>query len=383
MVVRNFSQSGGLELYAHELISGLLTQGIKVTVFCQSNESSLTNPLLEVESIPLRPSKLRKAQRLQHDQSAIESIADKLAGFDIVHSQHYPTDKANVVTFHNHTVGRWSKVGTSAERLINDAKMRLVEAYKIRDNQDRLLCRSAECLVFPARVMQEDFYDAYPFLSQEHKPFVIAYPGASLAAVESEAPSQDSRNQPFTFLFVGRGYRRKGLDIVLAAASKLKRQGKSFKILIAGLRIKPIDRLRLQLFGITDCVEYLGFVKDMQPVYQRAHAGVLTSRVEPFGMAPLQASQFGLVPIVSAVSGVSEVLTDGEDGLILHNHLDAGELARLMERLIDDPASARRLAKEAQKKACELNWQRTLESTMKAYELVLSTKNGRTTSAMR
>src|SRR5262249_4930780 len=152
---------------------------------------------------------------------------------------------------------------------VNDAKFRLVKAYKLRDYQDRVLCQSAQCLIFPSQVMQEDYYHNYPFLTAQHKPYVVAHPGALLASPSSKTQPLTSAktSSAFTFLFVGRGYRRKGLDVLLSAASLLARGGRDFRLLIAGLRAKPLDRARLALMGLADKVEYLGFQKDMDKVY--------------------------------------------------------------------------------------------------------------------
>jgi glycosyltransferase involved in cell wall biosynthesis len=391
MVVRNFSAAGGLELYAHKLIEGLLERGNEVTVFCQTVDTSLNHRNLKVKFIQLRRAGLSKSDRFEHDHIAGNRALQNEQDFDIIHSQHYPVSRANVVTFHNHAVRRWSVVGLGWEKLINEAKYRLVRAYKLRDFQDRMLCAGAECLVFPSQIMQRDYYESYPFLTASKKPYVVAYPGSTLLG-DSSIDGEDELSEPprqtksvavnssatsdvFSFLFVGRGFRRKGLDILLAACSKLARERNDFRLLIAGLEGKPLDEARLILMGLEGKVEYLGFQKDMEQVYGRAQAAVLPSRVEPFGMAPLQAMECGLVPIVSRVSGASEVLSDGEDSLILENHLDAGELARLMSKLMNDPALVRRLAQGARATARRVNWNQTVENTLRAYEMVLRGSN--------
>lgn len=385
MVVRNFSPAGGLELYAHKVIEGLLHRHIPVTVFCQDLETDLVHDLLNVERIRPRARRLKKWQRLQHDFDAGNAALVKAAErFDIVHSQHYPTARANVVTFHNHGVLRWSQVGLGWEKWINNTKHRLVKAYQLRDEQDRIMCANAQCLVFPSNVMQQDYYNEYQFLRSQAKPYVVAYPGSSLknAATTTNTDTGlntvntvNTGNEPFTFLFVGRGYRRKGLDILLSACSKLAKERTNFRLLIAGLSAKPLDAARLALYGIADKVEYLGFRSDMHNVYAQAQSAILPSRVEPFGMGPLQAMEFGLVPIVSRVSGVSEVLQHGIDSLILENHLDDSELASLMAKLLDDKDLTQRLRATAKHTAGKINWDQTVDQTLKAYELVITQRS--------
>lgn len=374
MVVRCFSTKGGLELYSHQLIEGLLDRQIHVTVFCQDNESTLEHELLTVRPIAKRPRKLSKAQRLEHDFNAANLALADTSQFDVVHSQHYPTSKATAVTFHNHAVHRWLAVGQRWEIIANEAKAKLIKSYRLRDEYDRILCQNSRCLIFPAKVMQEDYYQTYQFLQKGQTPYVVAYPGASLndsagSSPEVAAPARSPG--PFNFLFVGRGYRRKGLDVLQIACAKLAKEGRDFRLLIAGLSAKPLDRARLSLMGISDKVKYLGFQSDMASVYRSADAAVLPSRIEPFGMAPLQAMQFGLVPIVSKVSGASEVLKHGQDSLILDNHLDPNELARHMARLMDEPELLARLSKQARETALSVTWNDTVLATLPAYEIVM------------
>ena len=383
MVVRAFATDGGLELYAHHVIAGLLDAGHNVTVFCQSRRTDLQHPLLRVAEIPLRSDKLPKRKRLQHDYEQANRVLAGVTGFDIIHSQHYPCSFADVVTFHNHTVRRWSQVGLPWERVVNDAKCALVPAYHMRDQQDEELCRKARCLIFPSQAMQQDYYHTYAFLKAEDKPYVVAYPGASVPSGAAEAREGTHPSAPtFTFLFVGRGFRRKGLDMVLAAAARLKSAGKDFRLLVAGMKAKPLDHLRLQTLGLSDRVEYLGFRRDMPAVYAMADAAVLPSRVEPFGMAPLQAMHFGLVPIVSRVSGVSEVLSHEHDCLILDNHLDAGELYAHMARLMEQPQLRRDLQQNAIVTAQRVSWSQTVERTLEAYEKILGRTESEHSSAV-
>jgi glycosyltransferase involved in cell wall biosynthesis len=67
-------------------------------------------------------------------------------------------------------------------------------------------------------------------------------------------------------------------------------------------------------------------------------------------------------------------LTDGQDALILNNHLDKRALADLMERLMLDRELYKRLKGQAKVTADKLNWRQTVEATERAYERVLEGK---------
>ncbi|HEY9682685.1 MAG TPA: glycosyltransferase family 4 protein [Oculatellaceae cyanobacterium] len=377
MVVRSFSEKGGLELYAHRSIEGLLARGHKVTVVCEVSDTKLEHPNLVRLFFPKAPENVPKAQRITHHFNAASRFVAEHGPFDVIHSQHLPMRGADAVTFHNHSANRLMKVGQNWERLLSKAKMVYSNAYKIRYAQDEILCQSP-VLLFPAAVTRDDFIATYK-LNERHLPpsYVVAHPGANFPGPDSQTSSLQHKNDepaPFTFLFVGKGFRKKGLDILFAACKILNRQGVRHRLLIAGLRAKPFDKLRLQLMGLTNTVQYLGFRNDMQNVYAQAQATILPSRIEPFGMAPVQGMIYGLVPIVSAVSGVSEVLTDGVDSLILKDHLSPVELASLMKSLASEPARIADMSASAKQTAAKLTWDRTVEDTLRGYELVLEKK---------
>jgi UDP-glucose:(heptosyl)LPS alpha-1,3-glucosyltransferase len=374
MVVRAFSEKGGLELYAHRTIEGLLERGHHVTVVCEESDSNLTHTNLKVSFFEKANKKDRKAVRIKHHFEAATKAVKELGPFDIIHSQHLPMQGHNVASFHNHTANRLSTVGQNWEKLLSNLKMLYSTAYKRRFEQDRILCE-AKVLLFPAKVMRDDFREVYS-LDKNHgqSSYVVAYPGANFPKGENKTAATDERVEgvkPVTFLFVGKGFRKKGLDILFAACKMLKASGTPFKLIIAGLSQKPVDGLRLQTLGITDKVEYLGFRKDMENVFAQAQVIVLPSRIEPFGMAPVQGMLEGLVPIVSALTGVSEVLTDGEDALILRNHLDAQELSKLMTKLIEDTQLRESMSTNARKTASALTWDKTVESTLAGYREIV------------
>jgi glycosyltransferase involved in cell wall biosynthesis len=383
MVVRAFSPHGGLELYTHKLVEGLLSNGLRVTVICEENESSLNHPKLRVIKFPGAPSNVAKSQKiLHHYKYASKAIADN-GPFDLVHSQHLPIDYADVVTFHNHTVHRLSHVGRPWEAMLNNFKIATSKAYRLRDSFDRRFCESVSCLVFTSDACRQDFLKTYDVSKiNPHASSVVAYPGADLISKNAALSDANELNfeppgsstKPITFLFVGKGYRKKGLDILLAACKILKDQGKEFRLNIAGLSAKTIDRLRLFLLGLNEHVFYLGFRKDMGNVYREASAIVLPSRVEPFGMAALQGMLHGLVPIVSKVSGIAEILHNGKDALILNDHLDPAALAKLMRSLIEDRSKLETLERGALSMASTVTWNKTVSMMIDAYKDILAKK---------
>ncbi|HEY9870182.1 MAG TPA: glycosyltransferase family 4 protein, partial [Candidatus Obscuribacterales bacterium] len=325
---------------------------------------------------------LAKRQHLLHHYRAATEAVVANGPFDLVHSQHLPVSGADVVTFHNHTTRHMRTVGTLAENLFNQAKSALVPAYRLRREFDRMLCHQARCLVFPSRRCRDDYYCTFGTAGElDGTPSVVAYPGCDPETpdwAKYPVSEETGRQEPLTFLFVGKGHRTKGLNILLAACRILLARQRSFRLLVAGMSSNSFVRASLDLAGLKQHVRYLGYQSDLDSAFRQAVVFVMPSRMETFGIACLQAMQRGLAPVVSRAAGISELLTHDENALLLDDHLDARMLASLMERLIDDRKLLLRLRNSARDLAARLTWKATAEATLEAYRLAMSSKSNRT-----
>jgi glycosyltransferase involved in cell wall biosynthesis len=84
---------------------------------------------------------------------------------------------------------------------------------------------------------------------------------------------------------------------------------------------------------------------ELVEILSRAVAFVYASRLEPFGLSPLEAGACGLPVIAVAEGGVRETVIDRVTGLLVEH--DPRAMARAIERLRDDPAYAATLGEAA------------------------------------
>jgi glycosyltransferase involved in cell wall biosynthesis len=84
-----------------------------------------------------------------------------------------------------------------------------------------------------------------------------------------------------------------------------------------------------------------------------AMAMLYAPRLEPLGLAPVEAGACGTPVVAAAEGGVRETVLDGVNGL--SREAEPEPLARAVERLRDDPALARRLGAEGRRLA-ETKW---------------------------
>jgi len=98
--------------------------------------------------------------------------------------------------------------------------------------------------------------------------------------------------------------------------------------------------------------EALGVVLDVRQkvseeelvhLYQRATAFVYAPRLEPFGLAPLEASACGTPVIAVAEGGVRETIRHMESGLIVES--EPAHMAAAIDHLMGDQALARELGR--------------------------------------
>lgn len=138
----------------------------------------------------------------------------------------------------------------------------------------------------------------------------------------------------------------KGIDVLLRAAARMRHARSDVRWIVGGNGSKreALERLRdaLELRGIVDLV---GFVADTDQLFARATVVVQPSRLEALGSSVLDALAHGVPVVAASTGGLTEALAHG--GGVLVPPDDPGELARQVQRLMDDPAERGRLSREA------------------------------------
>lgn len=155
----------------------------------------------------------------------------------------------------------------------------------------------------------------------------------------------------FTFGYLGRVERSKGIETFLDAAARLQAQGSRFRLRVAG-RVEPGYLEVLRRRWPLDNVEYLGFV-DAAEFLGGIDTLVFPSEwLEALGNGVFEAFSQGVPVIGSNVGGIPESIDDGVTGFIYESG-DAVELSRRMARLLNDRALRTKLGSAALAKAQE------------------------------
>ncbi len=135
------------------------------------------------------------------------------------------------------------------------------------------------------------------------------------------------RTGPFHFLFVGNGFKRKGLPFLLKGLSNLSRP---YQLTIVG-KDKNMDAYRKMARGLN--VRFVGPQENVTPYYQAADALVIPSIYDPFSNVTLEALAMGLFVVSSKYNGGHEVLEE-KSGLIIE---DLTDMQPTLEKALDYP----------------------------------------------
>lgn len=160
----------------------------------------------------------------------------------------------------------------------------------------------------------------------------------------------------FVLLLIGNDWNTKGLPCLLEAAALLRQP--RLKILVAGNDDRSPFRTLIEQRGLSSSVQILPPRPDPEFFYAAADVYAGPSLEDAFGIPPLEAMACGLPVIVSRQSGVSELVTHGEDGYILENTKEPKELALLIMRFYENDELCQRLGQKAADTARQYTWSR-------------------------
>ncbi len=145
-------------------------------------------------------------------------------------------------------------------------------------------------------------------------------------------------------LFVGRLRIRKGVEVLLAALARLAPRFPTARLLVAGDGEHREELLaRTVTLGLGSVVVFLGRADAgrVRALLAGARALVVPSIYEGMPLVVLEAMAAGVPVVASAVSGIPEVVLDGETGWLVPPE-DPPALAAALAAVLEGPAEARR-----------------------------------------
>lgn len=225
--------------------------------------------------------------------------------------------------------------------------------------QESAALRRASLAVYPSEWAARS---ATEFYGIDPKRVAVIPFGANLGAENGrEEVERWIGERPRDFLrlvFVGRDWKRKGGDLVIAAAAHLVAQGIRVELDLVGCEvprqyqaiswIKTHGLLRPSVAGerLQLCALFAG-----------AHFAFIPSRAEAYGMTFAEANAFGVPVISTSTGGITSIVRPGVNGYLLPLNAEGPAYAEVIAAAYHNPGEYTRLARASfQEFESRLNW---------------------------
>lgn len=177
----------------------------------------------------------------------------------------------------------------------------------------------------------------------------------------------------FTFCFVGRLVRDKGINELICVFSRLYRESPKIRLLLVGTFEKDLDPIfpeTEELIFHHPGITYVGWQSDIRPFLAASDAFVFPSYREGFPNVLIQAGAMGLASIVTDINGCNEIIIDGINGVIIPPRNEE-VLYQIMKDFILNPEKVRLMAENTRSMIASLYEQKKVwEALLKEYERV-------------
>lgn len=176
----------------------------------------------------------------------------------------------------------------------------------------------------------------------------LNYYNASLPDVKAAA-DKIRRDDKFTFVFIGRLVRDKGINELVDAFVRLNSQWPKTRLLLVGPyeeNLDPLSPETLSAININEAIQCVGSQNDVRPWLAASDVFVFPSYREGFPNVVIEAGAMGLPSIVTDINGSREIIEDRKNGRIIPSH-DAKALLEAMNELLINQEKVKFMAANA------------------------------------
>ena len=355
LLIQRFSPAGGAERACANLARGLVGRGHEVHVVASY-----------IKPIPGITPRVVPAEGLFDHQSFASRSRDLVEreNFDIIHS-FTRTPFQDILRLgggiHKEYLAQTDRAYSALGRWWR--KIRPKERYELRLEYDSFAPTASRCIVAVSRRVKEEAIRHYQVPAEKIEVIHNGVDGTEFK------PSPEARalirqqlglaESDYTLLFVGTGFRRKGLDYAIQAVDRVP----SARLVVVGEgKARPHPRVMM-----------LGRRTDVAQLYAAADAFIFPTLYDPFPNSTLEAMASGIPVIVSRIAGTSELI-DG-DSVVVEEPWNIDELAAAVKRL-EDPAVRKPMGEAARAKALTRPIDKVVEENLVLYEKIRRLKAG-------
>lgn len=348
--------SGGTEGYLNNLAIYLAERGHQVTIVCRRHQEA---PHPSLRFVVLRPLTLGVAHRvwqfardvahhLDHQQYDVVFGLGRTWSQDVLrlgggcHLSYLERSRPHTASWTQRYLG---------SGLLKHALYRWIERRVLTpDTQQTVVCN--------AEMVREDIVARFGVPRER---IVVIGNGVDLERFHPDLRKTEGNrlrrscgfeNDETVLLFLGSGYKRKGLDLLLGALPAVVRNHPEVRLLVVGFdrQVANFERMANQL-GIAEQVVFLGGRRDVAACYAASDLYILPTRYDPFANSTLEAMAAGLPVITTTDNGGSQVICNGVHGSVISP--SEAPLAEAIQRWMG--ASDRKVAGRAARLQAEQN----------------------------
>ncbi len=338
---KQYGEGGGAEKFLRNFARSLLREGHQVRVLAaefSSRREHVKTVRLPVPPAPrtLRDLLLARASRkaLASEEADVTFSDQKCWGADVV--------RPGGGVQREYVKQRRKTFRSPLRRAVKQA----IYALSIRERlriyiDDRLYREPGPRLVIAnSRMVRRNLERHYPHLEDRIE---VVYNGTDperfSPALRDEHRERVRRElgipgDAHTLVFVGTGWRRKGLFPLLEALGVLAARGQMVHLIVVGRGKRRRAVSLAERRGVAGLLHLVGRIGP-EPYYGAADVLALPSFFDPCANVTLEALACGLPVVTSVFNGAHELLTPGRHGFCLEDPADADGLAEAIERTMD------------------------------------------------
>ncbi len=166
----------------------------------------------------------------------------------------------------------------------------------------------------------------------------------------------------FVVLFAG-DYIIKGLYAAIKAVKNLK-----CKLIILGRGNRHYyERLALKE-NVLDKIIFAGWQPDISRYFTIANVFLFPTLCDSFGLSALEALASGVPCMVSKLAGITELLQDGKNAILLDCPFNHAQINKKLRHLINDSNFREKMIEEGKNLASKYTWGKVAQETESVYE---------------
>mgnify|MGYP001590848581 CR=1 FL=1 len=297
-VVRKFGVNGGMERYVWELSHALADLDVQIHILCEQSDQNTNHKNIKVHYLKQVLPKPRWLAMLRFSSNVSTWVGNNAGSDWIIHS-HERTAVHHVSTFHGPPFAHVYNKPWYKRASIRVAMWLYLER--------RELCASQVKVILPnSDLILNDLKRMYPCVGEVL--LSPAYPGVK-KSIEMVRVKSDKK----VILFIGKEWKRKGLEKAEKIVKKLRKNDASIEFLVIGPDKKEVKHLfkdwnsGLRLLGWQDASKFMPL----------AHLLLHPAVSEPYGMAIAEATNYGVPVVVSDQCGIASQV-DSSSGSVVN-----------------------------------------------------------------